>query len=239
KTVVFHPSLDCQSMAFELADPKKRVEPFRASIPYAPGGEAIHIQLQLSTADKDNLESLPQHKFDPNSSIAAQRGETSLLIGKNGFLRVRLIANWDEKDKGFELVRQRPDWKTPKMEKARPFDRQELNQRLAAADQRDRKLLELIAFVEKRLPANAKSAERKRWERAKAILKKNFRTDDPRAVKVSEEYKKMIQERDLYDELLSAAGDFDAEFGGRLEMRIYSLADTTEIELMRSAGWKD
>ncbi|MFP6693029.1 MAG: hypothetical protein VB875_08430, partial [Pirellulales bacterium] len=166
-------------------------------------------------------------------------GETSLLIGKNGYLRVKLIANWNEKDKGFELVRQRPVWKTPRMEKAKPFDRQELNKLLASADERDIYISKAIALVEKKVPAKPKPAEKVQLKKAKDFLKRFFRTDDPRVVKVSEEYKKLIQQRDLFDELLSAVGDFDAEFGGRLEMRIYSLADTTEIELMRSAGWKD
>jgi serine/threonine-protein kinase len=237
KSVVFRSALDCQPVAFQLADVKKRPEPFRAGIPYAPSGESIYIQLQLSTEDDANFDSLPKHKFDPKSSLAVERGETDLVVGENGYLRVKLIATWDEKERSFELMRQRPAYQTPNMPASRPFNAPTFDKRLRSLDEQDIITSKAIAVADKKEPGPA--PEKAKWKRAKAFLKKYFDVDDPKKVKESEKYMKLIKERDSIDELLSAAGDFDEDLGARLEVRIYSLADITEIELMRSTGWKD
>ncbi|MFP6610701.1 MAG: LamG-like jellyroll fold domain-containing protein [Pirellulales bacterium] len=237
KTVVLRRSLDCQSMVFELADLKKRVEPFHVNIPYAPSSGEIYIQLQLSGADEDNPKPLPQHKFVPKSTIAVKRGEASVLFGENGYLRVKLITNWNGKDKGFELVRQRPAWQTPKMPKAVPFNRQ-------AVDKTNRLRIEAESLTSKAITLAGKfegedvdppesEEEKAKLKNAKAFLTRVFGTADTSAVEDSEKYKKLIQELALFKELLSAADDFDEKLAARLEMRIYSSVEIPEAKQAR------
>jgi hypothetical protein len=223
RAIVLRPHVESEGMIFGFGKTKRRSGSFRAALEWLPDPESLHVEFRVDPIAFD------PYKFDPQNALSGDRGETTLVLGEHGSLRLKFSAAW--KSSGVQIA-MRPYYRLKDAENDQPFSLERVQRTYAPmAKQVDtvrRGLDELVKLEGRKKPNNKEKA---RLAQIRAFFK------GAKPEQIQPRLDRLTAALEQYNVVLNVAERFAEGEGAPIELRIYRLVDDTQIDLLQTLGW--